>query len=147
MSLKLSVARELLLRDLRAHMQCGPVLESPQIVRDWIRLNCVGLEHEVFTVLYLRTDHALIEAVHSFTGTLSQTSIYPREILKAALARNAGAVILCHNHPSGNPEPSRADEHLTQSLKTALAMIDVRVLDHFIVGGDQVVSLAERGLL
>jgi DNA repair protein RadC len=147
LSCKLQVARELLLRGLRARMQAGPVMDSPHIVREWLRLYCLGLEHEIFAVLYLNATHALIEAVQHFSGTLTQTSVYPREIVKAALRRNAAAVLVFHNHPSGSAEPSRADEFLTQMLKSALALVDVRLLDHFVVGGDQVLSFAERGLL
>ena len=144
---KLTVARELLLRDLHAQMQAGPVMESPQVLRDWLRLYCAGLEHEVFIVVYLDARHRLIDAVELFRGTLTQTSVYPREVVKGALTRNAAAVALAHNHPSGVAEPSRADEFLTQNLKAALGLVDVRILDHFVVAGDSVLSFAERGLL
>ena len=144
---KLCIARELLLRDLRTQMSSGPVMDSPQVLRDWLRLYCAGLEHEVFVVLYLTVHHSLIEAVQMFRGTLTQTSVYPREVVKGALRHNAAAIVMAHNHPSGQPEPSRADEFLTQALKTALALVDVRVLDHFVVAGDRAVSFAERGLL
>lgn len=144
---KLGVARELILRDLRAKMRGGPVMESPQAIRDWLRLYCAGLEHEVFLALYLDARHALIEAEQLFRGTLTQTSVYPRELVKAALARNAAAVVVAHNHPSGSADPSRADEYLTQTLKSALGLVDVRFIDHFVVAGDQVVSFAERGLV
>jgi len=110
---KLTVARELLLRDLHARMQGRPVMDSPQVLREWLRLYCAGLEHEVFI----------------------------------ALAHNAAAVALAHNHPSSVAEPSRADEYLTQTLKSALGLVDVRVIDHLIVAGDTVLSFAERGLL
>ncbi len=144
---RLSVARELLLRDLREQMHKGPVMTSPQILRDWLRLYCAGLEHEVFLVLYLDANHRLIESQELFRGTLTQTSVYPRELVKGALARNAAALAVAHNHPSGQAEPSRADEFLTQTLKSTLSLVDVRIIDHFVVAGDQVVSLAERGLL
>lgn len=145
---KLSAARELLMRDLQAQMRCGPIMDSPQVLRDWLRLHCAGLEHEVFLVLYLSAGHALIEAEQLFRGTLMQTSVYPREVVKGALARNCSAVAIAHNHPSsGSPEPSRADEHLTQTLRSALTLVDIRLIDHFIVSGDRVVSFAERGLL
>lgn len=145
---KLSVARELLLRDLQSQMCSGPIMNSPQTIRDWLRLYCAGLEHEVFIVLYLNANQALIEAVQLFRGTLTQTSVYPRELVKGALARNCAALVVAHNHPSsGQPEPSRADEHLTQSIKSALSMVDVRLIDHFIVSGDRVLSFAEHGLL
>jgi DNA repair protein RadC len=106
-----------------------------------------GLPHEEFAVLFLDAQHRLIEMRTLFRGTLAQTSVYPREVVKAALACNAGAVVLAHNHPSGLAEPSRADELLTQSLKSALQLVDVRVLDHLVVGQGQVVSFAERGLI
>ncbi len=144
---KLQVARELLLRALRDRMCAGPIMNSPQAVRDWLRLYCAGLQNEVFILLYLTAQHALIEAVQQFSGTLTQTAVYPREVVRGALERNAAAVVLCHNHPSGQAEPSRADEHVTQTLKSALALVDVRVLDHLVVAGDQVTSMAERGLV
>ena len=144
---RLSVARELLLRDLREQMHRGPVMTSPQILRDWLRLYCAGLEHEVFLVLYLDANHRLIEPQELFRGTLTQTSVYPRELVKGALARNAAALAVAHNHPSGQAEPSRADEFLTQTLKSTLSLVDVRLIDHFVVAGDQVVSFAERGLI
>ena len=144
---KLDVARELLMRDLKAQMCKGPVMQSPQALRQWLVLHCAPLDHEVFLVLYLTVQNQLIEAEELFRGTLTQTSIYPRELVKGAIQRNAAAVVVAHNHPSGGIQPSRADEQLTQTLKNALALVDVRVLDHFIVAGDQTLSFAERGLL
>ena len=144
---KLGVARELLLRDLQAQMSTHPVMHSPQALRDWLRLHCAGLQHEVFIVLFLDSQNRLLSAAEMFRGTLSQTSVYPREVVKSALQRNAAAVVLAHNHPSGSAEPSRADEHLTQTLKAALALVDVRILDHLVVAGDQATSFAERGLI
>ncbi|MCM0609810.1 MAG: DNA repair protein RadC [Ideonella sp. WA131b] len=144
---RLGVARELLMRELRDHMAQGPVMSSPQVLRDWLRLRCAGLQHEVFLALYLDANHRLIAHEEVFRGTLTQTSVYPRELVKSALARNAAAIAVAHNHPSGQAEPSRADEFLTQTLKTALAMVDVRLIDHLVVAGDQCVSFAERGLL
>ena len=144
---RLEVARELLLRDLREQMHRGPVMASPQVLRDWLRLYCAGMEHEVFLVIYLDAQHRLIEAEELFRGTLTQTSVYPRELVKGALARNAAALALAHNHPSGETEPSRADELLTQTLKSTLILVDVRIIDHFVVAGDQVLSFAERGLI
>ena len=144
---KLGVARELLMRDLHAQLCSGPVMHSPDALRDWLRLHCAHLDHEVFMVLYLTVQNQLIEAQELFRGTLTQTSVYPRELVRGALARNAAAVVIAHNHPSGSAQPSRADEHLTQTLKAALALVDVRVLDHMIVAGTEVLSFAERGLL
>ncbi len=144
---KLDAARELLLRDLHAQMCMGSVMNSPQALRDWLGLHCANLEHEVFLVLYLTAQHQLIEAVELFRGTLTQTSVYPRELVKGALARNAAAVVVAHNHPSGHAEPSHADQHLTQTLKSALSLVDVRMIDHLVVAGGQFVSFAERGLL
>ena len=138
---------ELARRTLAAEMVRRPVFYSPQAVRDFLRLELAELGHEVFAVLFLDAQHRLIRFEPMFRGTLTQTSVYPREVLKRALALDAAAVILAHNHPSGVAEPSKADEFLTQSLKTALQMIDVRVLDHFVVGRGPVVSFAERGLL
>jgi DNA repair protein RadC len=116
-SYKLAVARELLLRDLAERMKAEPVLSAPGTVRDWLRLRCADLEHEVFIILLLDSQNRLIEAHELFRGTLSQTSVYPREVVKYTLARNAAAVVFAHNHPSGVAEPSRADELLTQNLK------------------------------
>lgn len=145
---KLSISRELWLRQLRSQMEHGPLLSQPQVVRDWLKLYFAGLENEVFAVLYLNSQHALIDAEALFRGTLVQTAVYPREVVKSALAHNAAAVVFCHNHPSSHqPDPSPADELLTKRLTSALELVDVRVLDHFVVGGDQIVSFAERGLL
>ena len=122
-------------------------LVSPEIVRDYLRLMLGDRPHEVFAVVFLDAQHRVLEAIEMFRGTLSQTSVYPREVVIEALARNAAAVILAHNHPSGHPEPSTADEALTRTLKSALALVDVRVLDHFVVTRSTAVSLAERGLV
>lgn len=129
---------------MRAH---GPLLTSPQAVRDYLRLRIADLEHEVFVVLFLDAQHRLIACEEMFRGTLAQTSVYPREVVKATLRHNAAAVVLAHNHPSGVAEPSRADELLTAALKQALALVDCKTLDHFVVGGDKTISFAERGLL
>jgi DNA repair protein RadC len=123
------------------------VFSSPNAVRDYLRLNLAGLEHEAFWCIYLDAQNRVIAAHEAFRGTLTQTSVHPREIVKQALACNAAAVIFSHNHPSGIAEPSRADEALTQTLKHTLALVDVRVLDHFIVGGDACMSFVERGLI
>ena len=133
---------------LEVRVRAGAVaLNSPAAVRDWLRLQFSGLEREVFGALFLDAQNRLIDFEAMFTGTLTQTSVYPREVVKAALARNAAGVMFVHNHPSGCAEPSHADETLTQALKQALALVDVRVLDHFVVGGSVVLSFAERGLL
>ena len=117
------------------------------MVRDFLQVKLGALQHEVFAVLMLDAQHRVIEYVELFRGSVSQTSVYPREVVKESLARNAAALILVHNHPSGLAEPSRADEFLTQTLKTALSLVDVRVLDHMVVAGTDLVSFAERGLL
>jgi DNA repair protein RadC len=138
---------EMARRALAQRLVAAPVFDSPQSVKDYLQLHLGALPHEVFAVLFLDSQHRLLSLDKMFTGTLGQTSVYPREVVKRALARNAGAVILAHNHPSGVAEPSRADEYLTQTLKSALALVDVRVIDHLVVGQGQVVSFAERGLL
>lgn len=139
----LEIARRSMARQLSER----PVFEAPQHVEDYLRLRLGAREVEVFAVLFLDAQHRLIELNEMFQGTLTQTSVYPREVVRHALKLGAAAVILAHNHPSGVAEPSRADEFLTQSLKSALAMVDVRVLDHFVVGSAGVVSFAQRGLL
>ncbi len=144
---RLQAAKELVRRSLMEAMRHRDVLNSPGSVRDYLRMTLAGRDYEVFMVLFLDAQNRLLSAVGMFRGTLTQTSVYPSEIVKSALERNAAAVALAHNHPSGLPEPSRADEFLTQSLKSALALVDVRVLDHFVVAGDQCVSFAERGLI
>ncbi len=132
---------------LSARLKVGPLFNSPQSVKDYCRLKLGGLEHEEFGVLFLSSQHQLIAFESMFRGSLTQTSVYPREVVKRALALNAGAVILTHNHPSGQVEPSRADEHLTQALRAALALVDVRVLDHVVVSPSAALSFAEAGLL
>jgi DNA repair protein RadC len=144
---RLDAARELLKRELKVRMAGTPVMNSPELLREWLRMRCSGLEREVFLGLFLDHQYRLIECETLFLGTLAQTSVYPREVVKAALAHNAAALAVAHNHPSGDTNPSRADEFLTLTLKSALAQVDVRLIDHFVVGGDQVVSMAERGLV
>ncbi len=145
---QLQAVMELARRALAEQMNDADVFESPLAVRNWLRLRIGSLPHEVFHVLLLDARNRLIEAVELFRGTLTQTSVYPREVVKLALGRNAAAVILAHNHPSGAAEPSPADELLTRSLKQALELVDIRVLDHFIVTAHaQPLSFAERGLL
>jgi DNA repair protein RadC len=122
-------------------------LVSPGSVRDYLRLALTGKEREEFWCVYLDAQNRVIAFESLFSGTLTQTSVYPREVVKYSLAHNAAAVIFAHNHPSGVAEPSRADEMLTQSLKQALALVDIKVLDHFIVAGAAGISFAERGLL
>lgn len=125
----------------------GAVMNSTHTVYQFLALNLAGYEREVFSVLWLDAQHRLIAAEHLFAGTLTQTSVYPREVVKRCLQLNAAAVIFAHNHPSGVPEPSEEDKALTRALMRALALVDVRVLDHFIVAGAGVLSFAERGLL
>jgi DNA repair protein RadC len=144
---KLKAGVEIARRLLREEVTRGNALTSPEAVRDYLRLTLAALPHESFVVMFLDSQHRLLAADELFRGTLAQTSVYPREIVKAALGHNAAAVIFAHNHPSGVAEPSRADELLTQALKQALALVDIRTLDHFVVAGHQVVSFAERGLL
>lgn len=134
-------------RSLAQELQASPVFDTPQRVKDYVALHLATHEHEVFAVLFLDAQHRLLALEEMFRGTLTQTSVYPREVVRRALALNAGALILAHNHPSGVAEPSRADEYLTQTLKAALAVVDVRVVDHLVVGRGQVVSMAERGLM
>ncbi len=144
---RLGAAHELLMRYLVEDLRSSVVLSSPELVSDYLRIFFVGLEHESFVALFVDIQNRLIVAEELFQGTLSQTSVYPREVVKRALEVNAGAAIVAHNHPSGDCEPSRADELLTQSLKQALALVDVRVLDHVIVAGGSSMSFAERGLI
>ncbi|WP_019918908.1 RadC family protein [Methyloversatilis discipulorum] len=146
-AVQLKATFELARRALGEQLKERDALSSPQAVRDWLKLRLSGLAHEVFMVLLLDAQNRLLQAVELFRGTLTQTSVYPREVVKLALAHNAAAVILAHNHPSGVAEPSRADDLLTQSLKQSLALIDVRVLDHVIVGSGATCSFAERGIL
>ena len=123
------------------------VLAAPDDVKDYLRLKLASKPHEVFAVMFLDAQNRVIEFEEMFRGTLTQTSVYPREVVKASLTHNAASVVLAHNHPSGSPTPSRADEMLTQTLKSALALVDVRVLDHLIVTTSEVLSMAERGLM
>lgn len=139
----LALAQELLAEE----MADAPAFDGPGAVSDYLKLHFAGQRHESFVVLFLDAQHRLIAAEEMFRGTLTQTSVYPREVVRRALHHNAGAVILSHNHPSGHAEPSRADEALTQALKAGLSLVDVRVLDHIVVAGTRTVSFAERGLL
>jgi DNA repair protein RadC len=139
----IAASRRLMSRRVRR----GTALNSPNAVREFLAIKLGALEHETFAVLLLDTRHRLIEYVELFRGTIDGASVHPREVLKLALAHNAAALILAHPHPSGVAEPSRADELITHRLKEALALVDIRVLDHIIVAGGEVVSLSERGLL
>ena len=141
------VARELVKRWLGEELQHGDMLNAPETVRDYLRLHFAGRHSESFVAIFLDAQHQVLVVDELFRGTLTQTSVYPREVVKAALRANAAAVIFAHNHPSGVAEPSRSDEMLTQALKSALALVDVRVLDHFIVAAGCVLSFAERGLI
>jgi DNA repair protein RadC len=138
---------ELARRALAQVLQEKALFDSPRAVREYLQLQLGAKQHEVFAVLFLDSQNRLIALEELFRGTLSQTSVYPREVVLRALHHHAAAVVLAHNHPSGTAQPSRADEALTQSLKAALALVDVRVLDHFIVTRDQAASMAEMGLI
>ncbi len=138
---------ELARRALDEKIKQTDALNSPQAVRDYLRLTLSRLPHEVFVAVFLTAQNRVIAVDELFRGTLTQTSVYPREIVKRALAHNAAAVILAHNHPSGEASPSAADRSLTKALADALALIDVRVLDHFIVAPGAALSFAEQGIL
>ncbi|HCN91331.1 MAG TPA: hypothetical protein DIT28_19505 [Oxalobacteraceae bacterium] len=144
---QLQAVLELARRALNEELQSGATLSSPQTVRQYLQLTLGGKQYESFAVLFLDVKNRLIASEELFRGTLTQTSVYPREVVKVALRHNAASVILAHNHPSGNSEPSPADKTLTQALKQALMLVDVRVLDHFIVAAKEVYSFAEHGLL
>lgn len=140
-------AMELARRSLKDGMRSANALTSPGAVRDYLRLAISRREHEVFVCLWLDAQHRVISCDELFRGTLTQTSVYPREIVKAGLKANAAAVIFAHNHPSGVAQPSQADELLTRNLKEALGLVDIKVLDHFVVAGHHALSFAERGLI
>jgi DNA repair protein RadC len=144
---KLVVAREIIKRLMAEELRAGNALTSPGAVRDYLKLLLRDLQHEVFVCLWLDAQHRVMKTQEAFKGTLTATAVYPREIVKAALAANAAAVIFAHNHPSGVAQPSQADELLTRNLREALSLVEVKVLDHFIVAGNQAISFAERGLL
>lgn len=144
---RLHAVRELIQRWLIEEMRERDLLASPRSVRDYLAIYFAGQPHESFVVLFLDAQNRLIAAEELFRGTLSQTSVYPREIVKHALAHNCAAVILAHNHPSGVAEPSMADQALTRTLTDALGLVDIKVIDHFVVAGVGLVSFAERGLV
>jgi DNA repair protein RadC len=142
-----AAAIELARRSLREKLRESAALTSPGAVRDYLRLRLAARKEEAFLCIWLDAQHRAIQIEEPFRGTLTQTSVYPREIVRAALRFNAAAVIFAHNHPSGVAQPSQSDELLTRNLKEALALVEVKVLDHFIVAGSQAISFAERGLL
>ena len=144
---EIAAVMELARRSLQRELSARPVFDAPQRAKDYLRMQIGGRSHEVFAVMFLDAKSQLIRFEEMFRGTLTHTAVYPREVVKRALELGAAGVVLAHNHPSGVAEPSRADEFLTQTLKSALALVDVRVIDHLVVGRGQVVSFAERGLL
>ena len=143
----MQAALELSRRRLHESIQAGSALSSPQDVRDYFSLHLTGLSHEVFAALFLDNRHRVIKYEELFKGTIDSAAVYPREVVKLCLSCNAAAVIFAHNHPSGVAEPSDTDVRLTRKLTDALALIDVRVLDHLIIGQGVQTSLAERGLM
>lgn len=143
----LAAAHELLVRSANAALVGRCVLDSPDLVKNYFKVHFAGVERETFVVVFLDTQLRVIAAEELFAGTLQQTSVYPREVVKRALHHNAGGVIFGHPHPSGRCEPSRADEYLTHSLKHALSLLDIRVVDHIVVSGANCTSFAETGLL
>jgi len=144
---QLQAVMELAQRAIGEQLQAGPSLGSPDTVRQYLRISMGRQQHESFVILFLDVKNRLLACEEMFRGTLTHTSVYPREVVKAALAHNAASVMLAHNHPSGSPEPSEADLLLTRALVQALGLVDVRVLDHFVVAGSRVHSFAENGQL
>ncbi len=142
---QLQAVLELAKRAISEELETNSSLSSPQAVKQYLQLQIGNKQYESFTVLFLDVKNRLITAQELFRGSLSHASVYPREVVKSALAQNAASIILAHNHPSGSPEPSQADLSLTQTLKSALALVDIRVLDHFIVASNSVHSFAEHG--
>ena len=138
---------ELARRALGQRLKEREAFQTPGAVKQYLQLQLAHKNHEVFAVLFLDSQNRMLAMEELFRGTLSQTSVYPREVVMRALHHQAAAVVLSHNHPSGSVQPSRADEHLTQTLKASLALVDVRVLDHIIVGQGQALSMAEQGLM
>ena len=144
---EIAAVLEIARRSLAQALVQRPMFDAPDILKQFLRLKLGGLHHEVFAVIFLDAQLRMIEFQEMFQGTLTHAAVYPREIVKRALTLGAAAVVLAHNHPSGVAEPSRSDEVMTQQLKNALGLVDVRVLDHLIVGDSGVISLAERGLM
>jgi len=144
---ELAAVLELARRAMAEGLKQSPVFDTPEAVKQYLQLHLTAKPHEVFAALFLDARHRLIAMEELFRGTLTQTSVYPREVVARSLHHGAAAVVLAHNHPSGCTEPSRADEVLTQTLKNALAIVDVRVLDHMVVGRGHTLSMAERGLI
>ncbi len=144
---ELGAVLELARRAMGEQLQAREAMTQPALVQSYVQLHLGQREHEVFGVLFLDAQHRLIQFLEMFRGTLTQTSVYPREVVQHALRCGASAVVLAHNHPSGQVQPSRADQLLTQTLRDALAMVDVRVLDHVIVGPGQSLSMAQQGWL
>ena len=144
---ELQASVEIARRQLSETLRAGPPLSSPRATREFLTARLRDLEHEVFCCIYLDKRHRLIQFEEVFRGTIDGASVHPREIVKLALQRNSAAVIIAHNHPSGVADPSQADEFITQRIKEALALVDIRLLDHIIVGDGQCLSFAERGLL
>jgi DNA repair protein RadC len=144
---QLQAVVEMARRALAEQIQDRDAMSSPQAVRDYLRLSLGARAHEVFVAMFLDAQNRLLGSEELFRGTLTQTSVYPREVVKTALRYNAAGVIFAHNHPSGVAEPSRADELLTQTLKQALSLVEIKTLDHFIVAGSKTISFAERELL
>ncbi len=147
LAIKCELARELVRRWLDEELRSRLCLSEPARVKEYLNVLFAGQEHESFRVMFLDAQNRLIVCEELFRGTLTQAAVYPREILKAALRHNAAAVVLAHNHPSGISRPSQADRHLTDTLRQALALVDIQVLDHFIVAGRQSLSFAEHGWL
>jgi len=144
---QIKAAYELVKRSLEEGLSQDSIFSSPMHVREFLQAKIGGLPHEVFLCLYLDSRYRLIECQELFRGSITQTAVYPREILKEALARNASALIVAHNHPSGNPLPSKADQSLTQTLKNALQLVDIPLLDHCIVSGSGFFSFSDSGLM
>jgi len=144
---QLQAVIEMTRRALAEEIRERDAMSSPQAVREFLRLSLGARTHEVFLAMFLDSQNRLLGSEELFRGTLTQTSVYPREVVKTALRYNAAGVIFAHNHPSGVAEPSRADELLTQTLKQALSLVEIKTLDHFIVAGSRTLSFAERGLL